>query len=173
MTDLHFLLRYSDKLLNVDTINEHKTILHDRGAVWIGKFGIGISQKIKRLANLQIKENNDCFLYLIQGSKYTHKAIITKVISAPTHNSSIYTKEPLLTPKYYRKKKCSVWFKLTDIISIKDNEINECWLFNQPNIRPSTNSMRGLIYLTHTHSPLPKTTTPVINNILYTGGLFD
>ena len=39
--EIHFLVRYSDKLKGVDTIAEHRAVATVRGAVWFGKFGVG------------------------------------------------------------------------------------------------------------------------------------
>lgn len=173
MRNLHFLLRYSDKLTGADTIAEHKAILDEQSAVWMGKFGVGMGQRFVTIAKKQMEAGQPCNLYLMHGSQYTYKAEIVDIIAGLKSKELISTKEPKLTPKYYRKKPCSIWFKLTALSEIEKEELNNLWLFNDPSSRPSNNGMRGLIYLTYNDKPFFKPKKEGNKGVLYTGGLFD
>ena len=178
MKSLHFLLRYSDKLTGVDTIAEHLAIIEQRGSVWIGKFGVGMNQNFVTLAQEHIQKNEVCWLYLMHGSKFTAKANIIDVVTGGSSTSEILSKDPILTPAYYRNKKCSIWFKLSDISPIPDGEQKHLWLYNNPSSHPSSAGMRGLIYLTYNDQPLKtpnkdKSTNTRIKPPIYTEGLFD
>lgn len=174
MKNLHFLLRYSDKLSGADTIAEHSAVIKANGSVWMGKFGIGMNQSFVKTAKLQLERGEQCYLYLMHGSKFTCRANIVDVIAGSTSNTEISSKEPNLTPAYYRKKKCSIWFKLSAIEPIDEKELKHLWLYNNPSSHPSSAGMRGLIYLTYNDQPVPppkekKEEKPSI----YTKGLFD
>jgi len=172
MKNLHFLLRYSDRLVGVDTIIEHQTIIDKNGYVWMGKFGVGVNKHFVTLAKQQLNNDQSCWLYLMQGSKITSKSNVVDLISANTSKGEILSCEPDLTPEYYRKKKCSVWFKLSSIEHADTSEIQNLWLFNNPSLHPSSAGMRGLIYLTY--NDLPVSSMPDSGkSSLYAGGLFD
>ncbi|EJG0966209.1 hypothetical protein WMQ40_00185 [Vibrio diabolicus] len=174
MKNIHFLLRYSDTLSGADTIAEHQAVLSEYSAVWMGKFGIGMANRFAELAKQQIADGNKCSLYLMHGSKYTFKANIIDVVTGSDSIDKILTKSPKLTPSYYRKKPCSIWFKLNDISPIDMTELKNIWLYNDPASHPSARGMRGLIYLTYNDAPeLNKKPNNREVNPLYTEGLFD
>lgn len=127
---------------------EHTAIINQHGAVWLGKFGLGMSKKFLNIAKQQLDNGNVCTLYLMRGSKFTHRANIIDLLCGNTSKSEIQTVEQHLTPTYYNKKKCAVWFKLSDIMPFSTEEKSTLWLYNTPGAHPSTVGMRGLIYLT-------------------------
>ncbi|ELA8362078.1 MULTISPECIES: hypothetical protein [Vibrio harveyi group] len=175
MKNLHFLLRYSDKLSGADTIAEHSAVIAANGSVWMGKFGIGMNQNFVKTAKLQLERGESCYLYLMHGSKFTCKASIIDVTAGSTSKTEISSREPYLTPAYYRNKKCSIWFKLTSIEPINEAELKELWLYNNPSCHPSSSGMRGLVYLTHNSQPIdiPKKQQEQERPSIYTEKLFD
>ena len=175
MQPLHFLLRYSDKISRVDTIAEHKSVLETQGSVWMGKFGIGMGKKFADIAKEQISKNLNSYLYLMNGSVYTHKALLSDVRIGYSSKTGVLTSDNKLTPKYYQKTPCTVWFKLKSIEEITKNDIENLWLYNCPGSQPSKAGMRGLIYITERceeNMPITKN-KPKNQSSLYTGGLFD
>ncbi|ELS3451120.1 hypothetical protein R5E07_003921 [Vibrio vulnificus] len=174
MKNLHFLLRYSDTLSGADTIAEHSAVIEASGSVWMGKFGVGMNQSFVKTAKLQLERGEQCFLYLMHGSKFTCKASIIDIIAGSTSKTEISSKEPSLTPAYYRKKKCSIWFKLSVIEPIDETELKHLWLYNNPSSHPSSAGMRGLIYLTYNDQPV-QTVKEIEDDkpSIYTDGLFD
>ncbi|WP_429182683.1 hypothetical protein [Aeromonas rivipollensis] len=75
MKNIHFLLRYSNRLANgADTLAEHQAIIRQHGAVWLGKFGIGMGYRFAELAKKQIDNKTPCILYLMNGSKLSAKS---------------------------------------------------------------------------------------------------
>lgn len=169
------MLRYSDAITKVDTIKEHQELLYTKKTVWMGKFGVGISNKFFDIAKNQLKVGDGLFLYLMKGTQYTHKAKIIDIIKGKDSKTEISTKEKDHTPSYYRNKRCTIWFKLSSIDTINENELDNLWLYKDPASHPSNGGMRGLIYLTYREGELPSKikckSSP--NNILYTGSLFD
>ncbi|WP_270688879.1 hypothetical protein [Aeromonas sp. D3] len=174
MKNLHFLLRYSDKLVERDTIAEHQAVIVQNGHVWMGKFGVGVHQRFVEIAKKQINNGYPCLLYLMHGSEITSKANIVDLVSASSSKGEISSREPKLTPEYYRTKRCSIWFKLSNIEKVEVDELNNLWLFNNPSSHPSSAGMRGLIYLTYDDQPKEVTLIKdECKSSIYTGGLFD
>ena len=175
---LHFLLRYSDKITQVDTIAEHRKIDILHNEVWLGKFGVGIAINIADKALDNIKSNQKCKMFLMNGYTYTHVATVIDILIDNENGLKIRPKDLKLIPKYYRKKTCNVWFKLSSIKPFDDNDLIGIRLFNDPGSRPSNSGMRGLIYLTDTsfeHRPkkTPKNKLSEKHRSLLSGGLFD
>lgn len=172
MKNLHFLLRYSDKLSGADTIREHQSIIEQYDSVWMGKFGVGMGQRFVEITKKQLERGEHCYLYLMHGSKYTCRANIIDLVAAENSQGLMSTRQLSITPAYYRQKKCSIWFKLSTIEPINSDELKYLWLFNDPASHPSSRGMRGLIYLTYNDVPL-KSTIKSLRPSIYTGKLFD
>lgn len=175
MKNINFLLRYSNRLANgTDTLTEHRTIIKKYGCVWLGKFGIGMSYHFAELAKNQIDNKIPCFLYLMNGAKLSAKSNVIDLAAASSSRGELLTREPNLTPLYYRDKKCSVWFKLNTMEEISSQEAISLRLYNNPALPPSTAGMRGLIYLTHIDQSIEvNQKTEQLKPSIYTEGLFD
>ncbi|MGC3834839.1 hypothetical protein ACPSKX_11470 [Moritella viscosa] len=165
MKNLHFLLRYSDKLSGADTIGEHQFMIEQHGSVWMGKFGVGMSNRFVEIAKKQLERGEPCFLYLMHGAKYTCKANIIDLVAAKTSQGEMSSIQPSITPSYYRKKRCSIWFKLSVIEPMNSDDLQYLWLFNDPASHPCSGGMRGLIYLTYNDAPPPLIIIRLIFNI--------
>lgn len=175
---LHFLLRYSDKITQVDTIAEHQHIENIYKEVWMGKFGLGIAKHIAEKALNNIKLNQICKIFLMNGCTYTHIANVDDILIDYEHGLETRPSDLKLIPEYYRKKSCSVWFKLSSIKPFNDKDLVNIRLYNDPGSRPSNSGMRGLIYLTDTtfeHHPkkVKKNRLSDEHRSLLVGGLFD
>jgi len=175
---LHFLLRYSDKITRVDTIAEHQHIEKQYGEVWMGKFGVGIAKKIAKRALNNIKLNQSCKIFLMNGCTYTHIANVIDIYVDLEHGLVSKPADLNLIPEYYRKKSCTVWFKLSSIKPFHNDYLTDIRLYNDPGSQPSKSGMRGLIYLTDTsfdHSPKKRRKNKLSDThlSLLSGGLFD
>ncbi len=143
---LHFMLRYSDKITSVDTIAEHIKILNQHDSVWMGKFGVGCSQQIIELANNQINNGHVVRIYLVNGCKFTHSADVIEMIGVGGDGGR--SPDVSRVPEYYRNTKCKVWFHIKNIEKPIKSEIQSLRLFKSPMSFPQMSGMRGLIYLT-------------------------
>lgn len=175
MKNIHFLLRYSNRLANgADTLAEHQAIIKQHGSVWLGKFGIGMGYRFAELAKKQIDNKTPCILYLMNGSKLSAKSNVIDLTAASSSRGELLTRDPNLTPLYYRDKKCSVWFKLNTMEEVSSQEVINLRLYNNPAFPPSAAGMRGLVYLTHIDKDIEANeNTMQLKSSIYTGGLFD
>lgn len=140
--DLHFLLRYSDRLRGVDTFGEHMEILKRAGTVWLGKFGMGASQAVVDAAKLQISRGRTTYLYLAAESEFAYRAPIADLIGGGMWKRYA-APDRSLVPKYYRDDKCTLWFKLTSIKAHKPSLV----LYNDRFSRPKLKGSRSLVYV--------------------------
>lgn len=144
---IQLMLRYSDLIMQVDTIQEHKNIIEKLGYVWFGKFGQGVSRDIIAKLNRQCEESVDTRLYLVSKKTITHQATIKAVDGG--HKYSIRQKDTKAVPSYYRTSLCPLWIKVDVIEEIQHcNIIKELLLYNSTlPARPDLNSSRALIYV--------------------------
>ena len=142
----HFLLRYSDLLLNVDTLAEHKSIVADKGHVWMGKFGQGASKRIVSKAQSQLREGRQTYLYLANGKGLNTRATIVDIVGGGAQ-ASYKAPEPDCVPDYYRSRRCAIWFKLINFEDIEHSHIRQLRLANSPATIPTFNGMRALVYV--------------------------
>ncbi len=143
---IHFLLRYSDSLKNVNTFEEHKKIEKLKGYVWLGKFGIGASKEKVNLAKHQIKKNTNTYLYLALDVQIKYKAKVLDILGGGTRRN-IKSPEPSHVPIYYRKNLCSIWFKVNNLKIVPRKEIDSLHLYNDPYSKPLMLGMRSLVYV--------------------------
>lgn len=167
---MHFMLRYSDKITGVDTLGEHQKVLNKKGAVWLGKFGVGAAKHIVNIAMKKINNNEECYLYLVNGSVFTYKARVLDIFLDETGIGS-NAPDKSMVPSYYQNRKCTIWFKICDMSKFDDDEFKSLWLFNDPGMHPKTNGMRGLIYLTKLEKKIVEIKKEY--NYLYDAPLFD
>ncbi|WP_429046518.1 hypothetical protein [Aeromonas veronii] len=174
--DVHFLLRYSDKITQVDTLQEHMNILDNAGRVIFGKFGIGISRKMVDMANSQIEKGVCTRLYLYRGKDCVGVFKLQSVRDKLKKNDGKYV------PLYYRGSLCSAWFYIESAISFDDGALSELRLFNNPMLKPQLSGMRSLIYVTtackfsdsKNDNVKMEEGSPIVDaDSLYFGGLFD
>jgi hypothetical protein len=160
--DLHFVLRYSDKLHGQDTIGEHVKVLKKRGYVWLGKFGLGIASNIVEKVNKQVAEGRLAYVYLSSNTKVRYRATILDVRGGGQY-LRLPPPEQSATPSYYLKTPCSIWFKLGEIAECSCDELAMLRLYNSPGLAPAFTSMRGLVYVTlckDTSSPITRSPPP-------------
>lgn len=146
--NLHFLLRYSDRLRQVDTLKAHQELAERYGAVWWGKFGLGVSADLIEHASRQLREQVPTFVYLLAGKKIRHRARLLEIFGGGVR-VQLRPKDVNLIPAYYRNEVCSVWFRLNDFRALAEGESRHLMLFNEPYARPKLTGMRGLVYVTH------------------------
>lgn len=144
---IHFLLRYSDNLRQVDTIGEHRRVISERGYVWLGKFGVGAAADKLERARRQIEAQQPTFVFLASQSRIRYRATLLDVAGGGATRTT-GAPEPDHVPKYYSNARCSVWFKLKTIETVEEREKQGLVLFNSPAFPPEEGGMRGLVYLT-------------------------
>lgn len=145
---LHFLLRYSDSLRQVDTYAAHKIIAERFGYVWWGKFGVGVGRPFVEIPRQQIMSGTATYVYLATKRTVLYRARLLAILGGGT--SALYRpKDSNRIPSYYRGERCSVWFKLTEFCSLSSQLRKRLVLYNSPTFAPELNGMRGLIYVTH------------------------
>jgi hypothetical protein len=143
---LHFLMRYSDNLRKVDTLQEHRSIADRTGSVWWGKFGVGIARSKVDKALHQIESELPTFLFLATNRRIQVVAEIVDVLGGGSR-STYQPKAKNKIPAYYRNEKCSLWFEIRNIRIAGAEERSDLVLFNDPLFRPNLRSANSLIYL--------------------------
>ena len=143
---LHFLLRFSDRLFGVDTYAEHKAVEARFGQVWWGKIGLGISRDVLRKAQEQISRGMPTYVYLATERRIRYRGRLLELLGGGIR-SVVKPKDTSRIPKYYRRERCSVWFRLNGLRSIVAKELRHLVLYHDPHSIPQLGGMRGLIYV--------------------------
>lgn len=145
---LHFVLRYSDLLRDVDTYATHKVIETHYGSVWWGKFGLGVSPTIVTKAKAQLKAAIPTYVYLATKRSIIYRGRLLEILGGGVR-TPYRPKQLSLIPAYYRRESCTVWFRLTNLRTVSPDEKGRLVLYNSRSFAPELNGMRGLIYVTH------------------------
>jgi len=127
--ELHFVLRYSNELHGFDTIVEHREVIERCGKVWMGKFGLGVASSIADTAKQQVEAGVNTRVYLAGSGKTKLKGIVGGGV-----RGQYPSPDPKLTPKYYSKRRCSVWFLLDRISKIGKGELDSLRLYKDPGL---------------------------------------
>lgn len=126
----HLVVRFSDSLYEgIDTIQEHKLVIRDKGAVWFGKLGRPLAKRQIEILNGQIQKNIKTYLFLVQTKKANYiwtKAILDKVATELDKNDTT------LIPSYYKHhniiEQSSIWFKVTKLYTPSKSDIHKCYV---------------------------------------------
>jgi len=78
----HLILRYSDKVHTVNTIEEHISVISACGYVWWGKFGRGMSQEMLGVFRDQIERDFETRAYLAKEAKIRYVTNIIDIAGA-------------------------------------------------------------------------------------------
>jgi hypothetical protein len=140
-------LRYAQEMNGFDTIEEHQKILVEHDSVWFGKFGLGISQLIGRRAQEQIKSGLPTYVFLSAKSKVRFRARLGG-IQGTGGPPGLLCPNADLSPLYYRRYQCTVWFLFVGLVAASREELRDYRLYNDPGLRPTFTTMRGMFYLT-------------------------
>jgi len=142
---LHLIIRYNPIFNGKDTLKEHIELDKQIGAVWWGKFGVGVAPKIVEQIKLQLEEKVTTYAYLSTKSNIGHKARIVGITGGGAR--TLYpTPEALSTPQYYRKDNCTLWVKLAGIKETTNKDIENLFLYNGYG-KPDLSGMKGIIYV--------------------------
>ncbi|MDM5070065.1 hypothetical protein OB952_22310 [Aeromonas salmonicida] len=173
--NLHFLLRYSDKITQVDTLQEHMEILKGTGKVIFGKFGIGVSNRVIDIATSQIENGICTLLHLYRGKNCVGVFKLFAIKRKLRKNDERYV------PYYYKDGLCSVWFYISDALDFDNYSLGKLRLYNNPTLKPQLSGMRSLIYVTieSDNGGVERSEIATEKEVhidmhkLYNGGLFD
>jgi hypothetical protein len=143
---IHFILRYSDGLRNVDTFGEHNAIALQHGYVWWGKFGVGIARSYVELANSQIAAGIPTYVFLATMGKVSYQAELLGVLGGGAR-TKYRPKEQSRIPKYYRSEECTVWFKLARMGDVDVDDLRRLRQYNSPAFAPPINGMSSVLYV--------------------------
>jgi len=144
---LHFILRYSDSLRGANTYEEHLRISIKAGAVWWGKFGVGVSRAWINKATKQVAAGVPTLVFLSEHGNIGYRSQLLDIRGGGV-SAALSAPDPGLVPKYYRNEHCAVWFKLTNLRPISADILQQIRLYQEPYRRPEKRGMRGLIYVT-------------------------
>lgn len=144
---LHFILRYSDSLRDVDTYAAHKAIEARLGRVWWGKFGVGISRQYVDIVKEQIRSGKSTYVYLATKGRILYRARLLDIIGGG-RRTHYRPAQLTAVPSYYRTESCTVWFKLCDLRRVPAADQQHLVLYNDRLFAPQLKGMRGLIYVT-------------------------
>lgn len=117
------VFRFVEKYPDIETVQEHQAVLLEKGGVWLGKVGKGLSEKTIATINKQCKDG-PTYLYLarlIGGEYKIDRARLLEV------SKDLPSKDAKLVPAYYREHNVTpfvvVWFKLDQIETVDGNEV--------------------------------------------------
>lgn len=144
--NLHFMLRYSDMLFDVDTFREHSAILKKFGSVWWGKFGLGVANSVVETAKRQIARRIPTYVYLTMHANIRYRGRLVDMIGGKGTTNEQPSPARLI-PSYYREKPCSVWFKFDLFEPVTETEKMSLVLYHSPTHPPQMRGMRGLVYV--------------------------
>ncbi len=139
-----FILRYGDSLFGVDTVAEHSAVEKKQSYVWLGKFGVGASQKRIDRVKAQIRSGTPTSLYLCSHRQITHEARILDIVGGGARNLR-EAPERMKVPKYYRDAVCAVWFKLAGVRRARPEALRTLRLANDTTSIPKLNTTQSLI----------------------------
>lgn len=145
---LHFLFRYSDRLRNINTYAEHKSIEDQCGSVWWGKFGAGVSKKIVEKAKHQIDSGQNTYVYFASEKSLLYVGQLIDILGGG-NKAKLRPPDSEKVPMYYRGEVCSVWFKVMKTRDISNDEKKKIVLYYGPSVLPDLRGMRSLIYIRH------------------------
>ena len=113
-------LRFADHFAPPEgTINAHEKIIQEKGLVWFGKIGVGLSEKTKEMI---LKNLSPRILLVHSGRTDRYWAFITRIQKEKPPEQFI--------PKYYADKydKVGAWFCMTSIQKASSNVVKRCKL---------------------------------------------
>lgn len=146
---MHILLRYSDNMRGVNTLDEHRKVLGARGYVWWGKFGQGVSRDVVKQLCAQIHEGVPTYLYLVDGKKLTARCRLLDVQGGGA-KASFKQEDRAGVPAYYRQESCAIWLRLSDISQVSHRAtINKLVRYKSRFEAPDLSSTSGVMYVAH------------------------
>ena len=126
--EIGIVLRYKDNLLNPGrtTIEEHNKIIHNKGKVWLDKFGSPINSSRLDLCS---KPNVDASLILVRAKQKTDTDTETRISVAKLSAAQNNRPTANLIPVYYRKHPdFESWFCLTSEIRMMEAREAKTWI---------------------------------------------
>ena len=146
---MHILLRYSDRMRGVDTLEEHKKLLRSKGYVWWGKFGQGVSREIVGRLQSQVDGGVTTYLYLVNGKRLTARGRLLGVQGGGAR-ASFRQDDRTGVPLYYREEPCAVWLKLSGIAAISHKATMARLVRYKSRFEaPDLSSTSGVMYVAH------------------------
>ena len=145
---IHVVMRFADGFIaSVDTVAEHRAVIKEHGAVWIGKLGRPLGGKSIERVNMQCENGVPTYLLLVQKVGRDYEACRGSVIAMARE---LPRGQKKLVPKYYDKNnltsQITFWTKLSEIVEMKKDGLGEYRIASSGKPLPSTlrKSMAGL-----------------------------
>lgn len=109
----HICIRYSD-LKSIDCAYEHKKVIQETGYVWFGKIG----SKPRRDALDKILEEDVSYI-ILKSKKECYICTFNKYLENIPEDKNY----PAYYDESFKIENFSIWFRLTSMIKIEDNNI--------------------------------------------------
>jgi len=114
---IHILMRFADSMMSIDdTIVEHQAIIKSRGAVWIGKIGKTLAELHIEKINMQCKQREKAYLFLVQKMESQYNIYRGDVMQMAR---TLPSNETAMVPKYFRNTGASFWTKLSKLSPVQ------------------------------------------------------
>jgi len=138
----HLAIRFSNKRYGVDTIDEHKKIISNRGEVWWGVFSkreTVMAENRYRHFQKQLEDNIPTYAILISGDSYYQ----AKMKEIQRYEDEGYPEEEKdLIPDYYRDSESDeIWLKFSSIEEKDESVLDEYKVLSSGN--PLKDSIKG------------------------------
>jgi hypothetical protein len=151
--EIHLVMRFSDSIATVSTIEAHLEIIARYGTVWFGKMGKTLSLTNIDTLNKQARRGIPTHLYLIkrQGQHYdVHCGKVEAVSrSAPA--------QKWLVPPYYDKNALSrymtLWVKLSGLLPIEEKVLSRLWLASGATVAETLGRTMAAMFVARDRSP--------------------
>lgn len=108
---------------------------------------MGVSRAFVARGMSQISAGRATYLYLHTNKRVTHRARVIALEGCGA-DARLLTPDREATPAYYRERSCSVWFKIVELQPCEVKWIQDLRLYDDPSLKPTFRSMRGLFYVT-------------------------
>ncbi len=119
------LFRFVEKYPGIDTVEEHRKVVSENGAVWLGKVGRGLSERTISSINSHC-QTGTAYMYfarLVNAEYKMHKSKLLEI------RKDLPSKETRLVPAYYAEHRITpfveVWFKLEDLVELDSKVIEK------------------------------------------------
>lgn len=141
----HILYRYNFSR-NPSTIKDHVEILNEKGEVWWGVFGKGISESRAKDIRYQISNGIETNVILTASNLNNRTFHVAKLKDVVTKKEPWFPSESKLIPAYYRGNEILTWFKF-DMIEEADETILQQYILQSSQTPISLRGQSSIMYI--------------------------
>ncbi len=135
---LHIVIRYSDRLLGVDTIARHKEVLRKHKQVWLGKIGRGLTTS---RFEAQLAAGIPTFVYLAKQGPRGLQFVRARLVKIQRDEPTEFLEA---VPPYYFEyrivRRIGMWMLVKSIQAVDQDETQE--LITQQSARRVTATLK-------------------------------